>query len=371
MASGSFRFERFSLDPDDRRLWRDDAPLAVNARYLDALALLVREHGRLVPKDRFLEEVWRGVPVTDEALTQCIRTLRRLLGDDAGRPRFIETVPKHGYRFVAPVEWVEHHPSSAAARPPPAPATWRPLLRLGGAGALGGGAAGVLGGLFYGLAATPGPLQPGVGAMSALLVLVCLTVLVGLVGGAGVASGIALAGLVRGRPSLISVAGGALGGLTVGAGVKLVALDAFSLLLGQSPGDITGAPEGALLGGAIGLAAWLADRASAGASVRRGMMTAALAGALAGALVSLLGGRLLGGSLDLLSHRFPGSHLTLDGIGSVFGEQGFGRVSQTVTAALEAALFSAGVVGAMVLARHAPDRSWPLRSPPAEDVKKV
>ena len=85
----------------DRRLSRDDEPVELNARYLDALALLVREAGKLVSKDRFLDEVWRGVPVTDEALTQCIKTLRRQLGDDAASPRFIETVPKHGYRFIA------------------------------------------------------------------------------------------------------------------------------------------------------------------------------------------------------------------------------------------------------------------------------
>src|ERR671910_802017 len=104
MAPGGFRFDRFLLDPRDRRLRRDDVPVELNARYLDALALLVREQGRLVSKDRFLEEVWHGVPVTDEALTQCIKTLRRQLGDDAARPRFIETVPKHGYRFIAAVE---------------------------------------------------------------------------------------------------------------------------------------------------------------------------------------------------------------------------------------------------------------------------
>ena len=88
----------------------------LNARYFDALALLVREAGTLVSKDRFLAEVWRGVPVTDEALTQCIRTLRRLLGDDASRPRFIETVPKHGYRFIAPVEAIggDAKPASSA-----------------------------------------------------------------------------------------------------------------------------------------------------------------------------------------------------------------------------------------------------------------
>ena len=107
MAPGCFRFGPFLLDADDRRLTRDGAPVELNARYLDALALLVRERGKLVSKDRFLDEVWRGVPVTDEALTQCIRTIRRQLGDDAARPRFIETVPKHGYRFIAPVSKIK------------------------------------------------------------------------------------------------------------------------------------------------------------------------------------------------------------------------------------------------------------------------
>src|SRR6476620_7891189 len=104
MADGCYRFEDFALDPGDSRLRRGAAPVELNARYLDALALLVRERGRLVTKERFLDEVWRGVPVTDEALTQCIRTLGRQLGDDAANPRFIATVPKHGYRFIAPVE---------------------------------------------------------------------------------------------------------------------------------------------------------------------------------------------------------------------------------------------------------------------------
>src|SRR5918992_251027 len=124
--SNSFRFDRFILDPGDRQLRCDDEPVELNARYLDALALLVREAGRLVSKDRFMDEVWRGVPVTDEALTQCIRTLRRQLGDDAANPRFIETVPKHGYRFIALVEAAgdEHAPIAGRpiAGPTPAPA---------------------------------------------------------------------------------------------------------------------------------------------------------------------------------------------------------------------------------------------------------
>ena len=63
MATGSFRFDRFRLDPQDRRLWRDDEPVELNSRYLDALALLVSERGRLVSKDRFLV----GDPVHQDA----------------------------------------------------------------------------------------------------------------------------------------------------------------------------------------------------------------------------------------------------------------------------------------------------------------
>src|SRR5688500_3934763 len=145
-----FRFDRFVLDADDRQLRRDGAPVELNARYLDALALLVREAGRLVSKERFHDEVWSGVPVTDEALTQCIKTLRRQLGDDAARPRFIETVPKHGYRFVAPVEAVagggtEQAPEPKAAARAAGGFSWRRLFLLGGAGTIGGSAAGIVG----------------------------------------------------------------------------------------------------------------------------------------------------------------------------------------------------------------------------------
>jgi DNA-binding winged helix-turn-helix (wHTH) protein len=349
MAGRSFRFENFVLDPGDRRLERGGAPVELNARYLDALALLVREAGRLVSKDRFLEEVWRGVPVTDEALTQCIRALRRQLGDDAARPRFIETVPKHGYRFIAPVE---RSGGEAAAEAPPA-RPWRRLLLLGGAGTIGAGIAGAAGGLAYGFAGASQPLGPGMGAASVLLVLLWLTVAAALTGGAGVSFGIAAAGLVRSRAW--SIAGGALGGLVVGGIAKLLGLDAFNLLLGRSPGDVTGAAEGALLGGAVGLGAWLAGRGEGAPSLRRGMAAAGLAGAGAGILIPLLGGRLMGGSLDLLARAFPSSHLRLDQIGALFGETGFGPLSQIVTGGLEGGLFGAGIVGATILARRSLD----------------
>ena len=356
MNSGGFRFERFTLDPADRQLRRDDVPVELNARYLDALALMVREAGKLVSKDRFLEEVWRGVPVTDEALTQCIKTLRRQLGDDAARPRFIETVPKHGYRFIAPVEPINDDPARQAPssadpiQKAPRARDWRQLLLLGSAGTLGGGVAGILGGLFYGFGASTQALQPGMGALSVLLVLLCLTVLLALIGAAGVAFGIAAAGFAPNR--LWSIAGGAFGGMVVGAFVKLLGLDAFNLLFGQSPGNITGAPEGALLGGAVGFGAWFASRGAASPPLRRSIAAAALAGGAAGIVITLAGGRLLGGSLDLLARSFPDSRLRLDQIGGLFGESGFGHVSQIVTGGLEGLLFGGCVVGAMILARR-------------------
>jgi hypothetical protein len=60
----------------------------------------------------------------------------------------------------------------------------------------------------------------------------------------------------------------------------------------------------------------------------------------------------MGGSLDLLANRFPASRLRLDGIGDLFGEEGFGPLSQLVTGAMEGAMFGAFTVGAMVIARR-------------------
>ncbi len=343
MTRENFRFERFELDPAERRLLQDGNPVEINGRYLDALTLLVREQGRLVSKDRFLDEVWRGVPVTDEALTQCIKTLRRQLGDDVARPRFIETVPKHGYRFIAPVA------GKTAATPAQAERDDRrqEILVLGAGGTIGGGLAGLIGGIIYGFVGASQPLQPGVGAISILLVLVCLTVLMATLGGAGVGFGIAVAG--NRRADYWKIVGGAVGGLIVGAVTKLLGIDAFNLLFGRSPGDITGAGEGLLLGAAVGLGAWLAGRVK---GLRRSAAIAGVIGGAAGVLIILLGGRLMGGSLALLADKFPDSRLRLDEVGALLGENGFGTVSQLVTGALEGSLFAACVVGVMTLAQR-------------------
>lgn len=339
-VSGSFAFAQFVLDTADRRVVAPTGPVDINGRYFDALALLVANEGKLVSKEQFLGEVWSGVPVTDEALTQCIRTLRRKLGDDASAPRFIETVPKHGYRFIAPVEAVER--ASRNLPFPHAPDPSRKLLATGLAGTLGGGAAGMVGGLIYGFLGASQPAPAGVGALSTMLVILAVTIIVALMGAAGVSFAIAFALPAR-KSSWLVVAGGA-GGLLVGAAVKLIGLDAFTLLIGRAPAGITGAMEGFLLGTSVGLSASFAFPHK---SLRKAATIAVPVGALSGIAVELFGGRLLLGSLELLEREFPASRLRIDHIGRLFGENDLGATTRLVSCALEGALFSSFVLIAM------------------------
>ena len=343
---GSFAFERFVLNASERRVTADDRPIDLNGRYFDALVLLVSEPGKLISKDRFLTEVWKGVPVTDEALTQCIRTLRRQLGDDAARPRFIETVPKHGYRFIAPVETLDA-PETSDSRP--WPDHWQQFIVNGVAGTAGGLIAGVIGGLIYGFLAASQGVASGAGAFSILLVLLCITMIVGLIGGAGVSFAIATEAFAPKRSWQWLTIAGAAGGLVTGAVVKLLGIDTFVLLIGRAPNYITGAMEGLLLGTAVGLAAALSRRI---AFVRLATLFAGCAGALAGIATVLLDGRLLLGSLAGLTADFPSAHLHVERIGSLFGEPRFGPIAQIVSAALEGALFVASVVAVIELVRR-------------------
>jgi DNA-binding winged helix-turn-helix (wHTH) protein len=342
MAPRRYQFDRYSLDPNERRLFDGEVTVELNSRYFDALLLLLQHPGMLLSKERFLQEVWRGIPVTDEVLTQCIKTLRRQLGDSATQPRLIETIPKHGYRFIAAVNCVSDSPASQAG------ATagnydWRQCWLTLGAGMTGGGVAGVLGGLAFGFAAASDAQQNGVGALSALLVLVALATLLCLVGAAGVVGGIAAARLVARNFTFAGLVGGAAGGLLVGAFGKLIGQDAFLLLFGQAPGDITGAFEGLLLGAAVGLADDLSRRFAAGRSIQRHASLAAALGALAGLLIAATGGQLFGGSLSLLAESFPGARLHLGLLG---------QFASAVTSTLEGAWFSLCLVGALMLARR-------------------
>jgi DNA-binding winged helix-turn-helix (wHTH) protein len=355
MADGPYQFDRFSLDPAGRRLFAGEQLVELNSRYFDALLLLLEHPGELISKERFLLEVWRGIPVTDEVLTQCIKTLRRQLGDSATQPRLIETIPKHGYRLIASVSRVTSG-SAVHANENLAPSSragvsadsdkWRECRLTLGAGATGGGVAGLLGGLVFGFAAAAHAPQLGVGAASALLVMVALATMLALAGAASVVGGIVVARLLARDCTFAGLMGGAGGGLLVGAFGKLLVNDSFLLLFGHAPGDITGAVEGLMLGAAVGLADDLNRRFAAGKGIQRNLLRAAGIGVLAGLLIAATGGQLLGGSLALLAETFPGARLHPDPLAML------GPFAASATSALEAAWFSLCLVGAMTLARR-------------------
>jgi DNA-binding winged helix-turn-helix (wHTH) protein len=100
ISAAGYRFDGFHLDARNRQLWREGKPVALNSKYFDVLLMLVSRRGELVEKQSIFDEIWDGVFVTDAALTQCIKDIRRQLGDDASSPRYIKTVPKHGYVFI-------------------------------------------------------------------------------------------------------------------------------------------------------------------------------------------------------------------------------------------------------------------------------
>ena len=95
-----FRFGPFTLSPSRRLLLRGDKEVPLIPRYFDLLLLLVARRSEAVSKDEIFDFVWSDVIVTDGALTQAVRILRKSLGDRAKEPRFIRTVSRHGYRFV-------------------------------------------------------------------------------------------------------------------------------------------------------------------------------------------------------------------------------------------------------------------------------
>lgn len=99
-----YRFADVEVDPAQGCLRRGGEELYLRQKSLRALLYLLAQRDRLVSKDELIKHVWEGNAVSDDALVQLIKGIRRTLGDDTHQPRFIKTIPKGGYRFIAPVE---------------------------------------------------------------------------------------------------------------------------------------------------------------------------------------------------------------------------------------------------------------------------
>src|SRR6185503_20302811 len=94
-------FGRFRLDPRNQRLEDELGPIRLNPKAFAVLAMLIDHRGKLVAKEELLDAVWRDTHVADGVLKVCVAEIRAALGDSAAEPRFIETVHRRGYRFVA------------------------------------------------------------------------------------------------------------------------------------------------------------------------------------------------------------------------------------------------------------------------------
>jgi DNA-binding winged helix-turn-helix (wHTH) protein/tetratricopeptide (TPR) repeat protein len=131
------RFDRFELDEANARLLRDGTAVALPPTPFAVLCALVRQPGSLLTTSALLDEVWGHQFVTDSVLRTAISELRTALDDDARKPRFIETVSRRGYRFIASPSAVPvapgvqpNIPAFAAVRVPYFTGRAEPLSRL-------------------------------------------------------------------------------------------------------------------------------------------------------------------------------------------------------------------------------------------------
>src|SRR5215510_8576380 len=95
-------FDRYSLDLANEQLLHDGEVVSLTPKAFAVLRRLVEDAGQLVKKEDLLRSVWRDTHVSDGVVRVIVLEIRRALGDDSEQPRFIETVSRRGYRFIAP-----------------------------------------------------------------------------------------------------------------------------------------------------------------------------------------------------------------------------------------------------------------------------
>jgi len=319
-------------------------------RYFDLLLLLIERRREAVHRREIFDRVWADAIVSESALSQAVRTIRKALDDDPREPRFIRTVSRHGYRFVFPdvIEEEEEEgavrhataavPVAAAQAPeavipeavtpeavPETPARRAARLvanrwpRASAGAAVAGIIAGFVGGLI--LAFAPGSFAP----IAIAPVLAVIGGGCGALGGGGVGAGLALAEAIarsrRSRP--------------------------FALILFGAMG---GGLEGVMIGGGAGLGFAIATRRTElGFAVPRGgkrwlaACVIALCCGLAGLAIMFSGRPLAGGTIHVIADAADGSRATLAPLGRLIGEPDFGPVSSAILAFGESAVFGIGL----------------------------
>lgn len=118
-VSNLYEFGDFRLDTKEKILLRGDQPVDLTPKGFELLSVFVENHGRLLGKDELMDRIWADSFVEESNLTFNVRQLRKILGDDAQRPKYIKTVRQHGYRFIADVKQIskEEKPNAEAVAP--------------------------------------------------------------------------------------------------------------------------------------------------------------------------------------------------------------------------------------------------------------
>lgn len=98
-----YEFEDFRLDFTEKTLKGGRGVIPLTPKVFETLLIFLENPGRLIEKDELMQKLWQDRFVEESNLTFNIKMLRKALGDNAGSPRFVETIPKHGYRFIAEV----------------------------------------------------------------------------------------------------------------------------------------------------------------------------------------------------------------------------------------------------------------------------
>jgi len=135
-----YRFGIFEADPANARLMRNGIRVRLQDQPFRVLVLLLERAGQVVSREELRAQLWPAGTFVDfdGSLNAALKRLRTALGDDADNPRFIETVPKRGYRFLAPVSTVQFTPmeapagSAASALPSPPPLRTARILGMAG-----------------------------------------------------------------------------------------------------------------------------------------------------------------------------------------------------------------------------------------------
>jgi DNA-binding winged helix-turn-helix (wHTH) protein len=115
VASGDFRLGEWLVQPSLNRLVLGQECVQIRPRLMDVLSFLADHHGEVVSKDEIIPAVWTRQYLAESVLSRSVAELRRILGDDARRPQFIETITKRGYRLIASVELIGAPASTVVA----------------------------------------------------------------------------------------------------------------------------------------------------------------------------------------------------------------------------------------------------------------